>query len=229
MNPMLRRPRLALMAAALVAALAAASGCTGTNAVSQSVAGSNGYQAGDDALTWLAPGDRPKVGQVSGQLLDGTDFDLARWRGKLVVVNIWGSWCAPCRSEAPALEAVYRQFRSRGVEFLGIDVREDPPRAMTFLRTHHISYPSLSDPSSVLGLRFPGLPPNATPTTLIIDRQGRVAARHSSEIFFTQLRDAVDRALAEKSGRARCSPPAPADISPGARCSWRFPWRSSPV
>jgi len=198
MKPMLRRPRRALMAAALTAALAVVSGCTGTNAVSQSVAGSNGYQSGDDALTWLPPANRPMVGEVSGELLDGRHFDLASSRGKVVVVNFWGSWCEPCRNEAKALDAVYRQDRSRGVEFVGIDVREDPARALTFVRTHHIGYPSLSDPSGVLGLRFPGLPPNATPTTLVIDRQGRVAARHSSEIFFTQLRDAVDRALAEK-------------------------------
>src|SRR3954454_15262624 len=106
MNPMLRRPRLALMAAALIAALAAASGCTGTNAVSQSIAGSNGYQAGDDALTWLPPGDRPEVGHVTGELLDGSRFDLASWRGKVVVVNFWGSWCHECRSEAQALDGV---------------------------------------------------------------------------------------------------------------------------
>jgi thiol-disulfide isomerase/thioredoxin len=197
MKAMPRRPRHALVAAALVAAIATVSTCSGTNAVTQSVAGSNGYQAGDNALTWVAPADRSKVGQVSGELLDGTPFDLASWRGKVVVVNFWGSWCEPCRSEAASLEAAYREFRSRGVEFLGVDVREDRVRALTFLRTHHVSYPSLSDPSSVLALRFPGLPPNATPTTLVIDRQGRIAARHSGQILFTQLRDAVKRALAE--------------------------------
>src|SRR3954471_20966893 len=160
MNPMLRRPRLALMAGALIAALAALSGCTGTDAVSQSVAGSNGYQAGDDALTWLAPGDRPRVGQVSGELLTGTHFDLASWRGKVVVVNFWGSWCKPCRSEAKSLDAVYRQERSRGVEFLGIDVREDPASPTPSGRTPGISSASLHDESDVLALRFPGLPPN---------------------------------------------------------------------
>ena len=190
-------PRPALVAAVLAAALAAVSGCSGNDAVSQSVAGSTGYQAGDDALTWLAPGDRPMVGQVSGELLDGRPFDLASWRGHVVVVNFWGSWCEPCRSEAKALNEVYRLERPKGVEFLGIDVREDRARALTFLRTHHIGYPSLSDPSSVLGLRFPGLPPNATPTTLVIDRQGRIAARHSSAILFSVLRAAVDRAVAE--------------------------------
>ena len=134
---------------------------------------------------------------VSGKLLDGRPFDLASWRGHVVVVNFWGSWCTPCRSEAKTLDEVYRLERPHGVEFLGIDVREDRARALTFLRTHHIGYPSLSDPSSMLGLRFPGLPPNATPTTLVIDRQGRIAARHSSEILFSQLRAAVDRAVAE--------------------------------
>jgi thiol-disulfide isomerase/thioredoxin len=198
MKTMPSRPRRALAAAALVAALAALSACSGTNAVSQSVAGSNGYQAGDNGLTWLAPGDRPHVEQVSGELLDGTHFDLASWRGKVVVVNFWGSWCHPCREEAQALDQVYRDNRGSGVEFLGIDVREGRAQAETFVRERHIAYPSLFDPSDVLALRFPGLPPNATPTTLVIDRRGRIAARKSGGILFTQLRDVVARAVAER-------------------------------
>jgi thiol-disulfide isomerase/thioredoxin len=190
--------RRALPAAALLSALAATSACTGTNAVTQSVDGGPGYQAGDNALTWVQPGDRSKVTDVSGELLDGTHFDLASWRGKVVVVNFWGSWCHPCRDEAQTLEEVYKDNHSRGVEFLGVDVREDRPSAQSFVDDRHIGYPSLFDPSDVLALRFPGLPPNATPTTLILDRQGRIAARHSGEIRYTQLRDVVARALAEK-------------------------------
>jgi thiol-disulfide isomerase/thioredoxin len=199
MKPMLSRPRprLAVRASTLVFALAAASACTGTNAVSQSVAGSSGYQAGDDALTWLAPAQRQRPDQISGKLLDGREFDLSSWRGKVVVVNFWGSWCSPCRDEADALEQVYRDNRAHGVEFLGVDVREDRASAQAFVRSHHIGYPSLFDQSDVVALRFPGLPPNATPTTLILDRQGRIAARHSGEIRYTQLRDVVARALAE--------------------------------
>jgi len=198
MIPMPFRQRHALRVAALAVALAAVSACTGTNAVSQGVDGGTGFQGGDNSLTWLPPGDRSRPEAVTGTLLDGSSFDLASWRGHVVVVNFWGSWCSPCRDEADALEQVYRDNRTRGVEFLGVDVREDRPSAQSFIEDRHIGYPSLFDPSDVLALRFPGLPPNATPTTLILDRQGRIAARHSGEIRYTQLRDVVARALAEK-------------------------------
>src|SRR4051812_21342527 len=186
----------AAKAAVLVAALAAASACSGTNAVSQDVSGSNGYVTGDNSLEWVAPAQRKPVDDVSGKLLDGSAFDLREWRGKGVVVNFWGSWCQPCRSEAKALDAVYRATRSRGVEFLGVDVRENPVKAETFVRTPHIGSPSLSDESSLLALRFPGLPPNATPTTIVLDRRGRIAARHSGEILYTQLSTLVTRVAA---------------------------------
>jgi thiol-disulfide isomerase/thioredoxin len=199
MTAMPFRHRHALRAAALAVALAAVSACTGTNAVSQGVDGGTGFQAGDDSLTWLPPGHRPRPDAVSGTLLDGTHFDLAGWRGHVVVVNFWGSWCTPCRDEADALEQVYRDYRARGVEFVGVDTRnDDVPSALSFIRKYHVTYPSLSDPSNVLALRFPGVPPSAIPTTLILDRQGRIAARHSGSILFTQLRDVVARALAEK-------------------------------
>jgi thiol-disulfide isomerase/thioredoxin len=192
-----QRPRVAFRFAVLLAALAAAAACTGTNAVSQDVAGSNGYISGDGGLSYAAPGHRTAVGRVDGSLLDGASFDLSSWRGKVVVVNFWGSWCQPCRDEAKALDGVYRQERSHDVEFVGIDVREDRASAEAFLQAHHIGYPSLFDPSSVLALQFPGLPPNATPTTIVLDRDGRIAARQSGEILFTQLRDVVRRVLAE--------------------------------
>jgi len=197
MMAMPQRPRAALHAVVLAAVLTAGAACSGTHAVSQDVAGSNGYITGDGALQYVAPGDRSRVGAVTGSLLDGAPFDLADWRGKVVVVNFWGSWCQPCRDEAQSLDGVYRRTHDRGVEFLGVDVREDRASAQAFLRSHHIGYPSVFDPSSVLALRFPNLPPNATPTTLVLDRNGRIAARHSGEIYFSQLQDVVRRVLAE--------------------------------
>ena len=189
------RPRLAAFLASL--ALVAVAGCSGTDAVSQTVSGSNGYQVGDDALTWVAPADRKTVDGVSGSLLDGSSFDLADWRGHVVVVNFWGSWCADCREETQALEQVHRDTAGQGVEFLGIDVREDRSTAQTYVRDNHVTYPNLFDPSQLTALRFRGIPPNATPTTLVLDRQGRIAARHSGSILYTQLRSVVNRVVAE--------------------------------
>lgn len=191
------RRMLAGLGAMLAAALPAA-GCSGTNAVTQSVSGSLGYGPGNQATTWIAPAKRSTVTGVSGKLLDGSPFDLDQWRGHVVVVNFWGSWCGPCTGEADALEQVHRDTAADGVEFLGVDIKESPAQAAAFNRKHHVTYPSLSDQSNLLALRFHGMPPNATPTTIVLDRAGRIAARHNGAILYTQLRDLVQRAVREK-------------------------------
>jgi peroxiredoxin len=193
MAAMLSRPLLVL----LVALTSAVTACSGQNAVRQDVSGGNGYQSGDPALDYVAVGHRHAPGDVSGRLLDGTSFDLARWRGKIVVVNFWGSWCAECHAEAQSLQQVYADDHSRGVEFLGVDIRDDPASARQFERRYGVTYPSIDDPSNLVALAFRGVPPNATPTTLVLDRQGRIAARQSGSILYSQLRDLVDRVLAE--------------------------------
>jgi thiol-disulfide isomerase/thioredoxin len=182
-------------AAPLLAALALA-GCTGHAAVTQDV-GAGGYQTVDDpALHWVDPADRSPVTGVTGHLLDGRPFDLSAWRGHVVVVNFWSSECAPCRDEAPSLEGAYRAERGHGVRFLGIDFRDDAASGAAFARDYHVSYPSLDDPSGDAGLHF-GLGADAVPTTFVVDAQGRLAARHSGEILYSQLRDVVQRVLAE--------------------------------
>jgi thiol-disulfide isomerase/thioredoxin len=193
---MTRTLRGALLGTVLAMGLAV-TGCSGTHAVSQSVSGSRGWQLGDAALTWVAPGHRAAVTDVSGPLLGGGRFDLSAWHGHVVVVNFWGSWCGPCQAEAAALEQVYRDELPAGVEFVGIDVNDDVASAEAFLRSHHVTYPNVSDPSNLLALRFRGLPPDATPTTVVLDRSGRIAARHSGSVLFTTLRDLVRRAVAE--------------------------------
>lgn len=192
------RRALACIAAACLAALLSTAGCSGTNAVTQSVSGSLGYGTGNQATTWVAAGHRAEVKYVNGLLLNGARFDLAQWRGHVVVVNFWGSWCGPCTGEAQSLEQAYRDYKSQGVEFLGVDIRETPAQAESFTRSHRITYPNLSDPSNLFALRFHGMAPNATPTTIVLDRTGHIAARHSGAILYTALRDLIDRALAEK-------------------------------
>ena len=184
--------------AALLSALLAVSGCTGHGAVKQDVSDTNGYTSGNLALNFVAASHRHSAPNVTGTLLDGSPFDLTAWRGKVVVVNFWGSWCAECHAEAQALQEVYAVDRSRGVEFLGVDIRDDVPSATQFNRKYAVTYPSLNDPDNLVALRFHGIPPDATPTTLVLDRNGRVAARQSGEILYSQLRDLVDKVLAER-------------------------------
>lgn len=196
MAVMTRRPVRPMLAC--VAAVLALAGCTGTNAVSQSVGGSLGYGTGNQATTWISPAHRTAVTGVTGTLLDGASFDLAQWRGKVVVINFWGSWCGPCTGEARTLEQVYRDFKARNVEFLGVDIRDNVAAGESFVERHHVTYPNLSDPSNLLALHFHGMPPNATPTTIVLDRTGHIAARHSGAILYTALRDLVTRAVQEK-------------------------------
>jgi len=115
---------------------------------------------------------------VSGTSLSRQRLKLAAYRGTVLVVNFWGSWCAPCRGEAPVLAALSRQCQPQGVRFAGADERDDRLSAVAFERSYGISYPSLYDPAGQIPLAFRGsVPVDAIPSTIVIDRQGRIAAR----------------------------------------------------
>ena len=117
---------------------------------------------------------------LSGTKVGGGPIDLASYRGKVVLLNVWGSWCAPCRQEAPYLQAAWDQTRTLGdVQFIGLNTRDDAAGAAeAFERRFGITYPSLRDNDGSLQLVFRStLPPKAIPSTIVLDRQGRVAAR----------------------------------------------------
>jgi thiol-disulfide isomerase/thioredoxin len=171
-------------------ALAAVAGC-GDDVGSS---GEQGFVSGNGAITALPASDRAAPGEVSGRTIEGEPLSLADYDGQVVVVNVWGSWCAPCRAEAPMLADAARDLAGQDVAFLGIDSR-DPSEsaARAFVRRFDLPYPSIYDQQGSTLLAFRGtLSPNAIPSTVIIDRQGRVAASVLGEITRTTLYDLVE-------------------------------------
>jgi thiol-disulfide isomerase/thioredoxin len=171
--------RATLGAAAAAAVLLSAAACdAGATAQQTAVGNGSSFVAGSYATTVYRPGSRPAAPQVTATTLSGGRFQLSADRGAVVVLNFWGSWCTPCREEAPALGALARHFSGADVRFVGVDIRDNTSSAEAFMRTFRISYPSLNDPNDAIALDFNGtVPPAGIPTTLVIDRSGRIAAR----------------------------------------------------
>jgi thiol-disulfide isomerase/thioredoxin len=166
-----RRATVALVAAALLATGGCSQGSAATVA-------DQGFISGDGTVTQLAVAQRKDPVTFRGTTLDGKPFDLSSLRGDVVVVNVWASWCAPCIAEAAGLQKVHQQTEARGVRFIGINTEADQAAARAHERRFGVTYPSLADDGGRVLLRLRGsLPPTATPSTLVLDRKGRVAAR----------------------------------------------------
>ena len=189
--------RSGLAAAALAALVTSLAGCTTSSG--NAVAGQN-YQAGDGSITILAPDQRKAPGELRGTTVEGRQVDLASYRGNTVVLNVWGSWCGPCQKEAPALQAASEALAPKGVKFLGINIREDGnrARAAAFERAYGITYPSLFDSTGYLLALRGVVAANAVPSTVIVDAQGRIAARISGQTTKDTLVDVVDDVLSGK-------------------------------
>lgn len=142
--------------------------------------------------------ERSVAPEFSGELLDGSSFDSASLAGDIAVLNFWGSWCAPCRIETPEFQLVYEEVGAEGVQFLGVDVKDDLQLAIAFYADKGVEYPSLFDPRGEVALAFRGFPANAVPSTILIDRDGRVAAVYTAAVAAEDLRSALSALLAEK-------------------------------
>jgi thiol-disulfide isomerase/thioredoxin len=171
------RPAIGLLLATAAAlGLAACGG--GATAQQTAVGNGSSFVPGSYGTTVFSAGSRPAAPDVTGITLTGSKFRLSADRGAVVVMNFWGSWCTPCREEAPALAALARRFPPSVARFIGVDIRDDPDSAEAFMRTFRVGYPSLNDPDDEVALDFSGtVPPAGIPTTLVIDRSGRIAAR----------------------------------------------------
>jgi thiol-disulfide isomerase/thioredoxin len=165
-------------------------GCTATSGDEPSRgAAQAGYPQSERNLTRIAPEQRKLLPEISGPALGAESTLSSRdYPGKVVVINVWGSWCAPCRSEAPELQAASEQTKE-SAQFLGITSKDyDPAPALAFTRAFSITYPSIFDPTGRVLLDFASvLPPSAIPSTMIIDSDGRLAARVLGPISTTTL------------------------------------------
>ncbi len=187
--------RTAVRIAAGLAAMVMLAACARTGADEQSrSAGEVGYPTVARNLTRVPLAQRKELLAVSGPAL-GTSKTIStqEYRGKVVVINVWGSWCPPCRKEAPDLQAASVETKNVA-QFVGITSKDyDPAPAEAFVRSFKITYPSIYDPTGKVLLTFAGdLPPSAIPSTMIIDRDGRLAVRVLSEVSKITLVDMIN-------------------------------------
>ncbi len=176
------RPEVRLLVRTLLAVLllgAVTSGCSDPTDT-----GDKGYVDGKGIVTRLSVEQRKKPGEVSGTTLDGEDLSLEEYAGDVIVLNVWGSWCAPCRKEARTLGAAARELADEGVKFVGVNTKDSSrDQGLAFERRYAVPYPSFFDPSGRTLLAFRGtLIPSAIPSTVVIDQQGRVAASILGEV-----------------------------------------------
>jgi thiol-disulfide isomerase/thioredoxin len=184
---------LAAAAGALVLTACGAGGGGGS--------GQTNFVTNSGGIATVKQADRKPGPKLAGTTLEGKKLDVASYRGRIVVLNVWGSWCPPCRAEAPNFAQVAKETKSKGVQFVGINTRDTstgPARA--FEQDYKMPYPSLYDPTGKLMLRFPKgtLNPQSIPSTVVLDRKGRVAARSLKPLSATDLRKMLDPLIAEK-------------------------------
>ncbi|WP_173434250.1 TlpA family protein disulfide reductase [Allosalinactinospora lopnorensis] len=206
----MRRHSVFAHAVAAAAVLAVLTGCAGGGETE--AAGNNEderFIEGDGSSSSFAPEEREPAPEVSGETLDGDQVSLADYQGDVLVMNIWASWCGPCRGEKPVLGEVYEEYQDDGLEFLGVNIKDDRTAAKAFAKNYEVEYPSLYDqPGNVPQAFRETVPPKAIPSTLVIDREGRIAARVIGPATYNQLTELVEPVLDEEGGNGGGSDPA---------------------
>jgi thiol-disulfide isomerase/thioredoxin len=185
----------------LALALGALAGCAGGQSA-DAQAGDTRYVPGDGRVQFFSVPQRKPAPDIQGQTLEGDSTGLAAHKGDVVVLNFWASWCAPCRSEAPTLKDIAATTKASGVHFIGVDFKDRKADALAFQRTQQPGYPSIFDQPGKIALAFQGtVPPAAIPSTLVIDRQGRIAARALGEVTYSDLLSTVTKVSGEQAPR----------------------------
>ena len=190
------------LAIALAGALVLLTACsTGSNAVDVNNGGDFRFVAGTPAGTVIPATERKSAPEFSGDLLGGGNFSSTELSGHIAVLNFWGSWCPPCRVETPQFQQVYSEVQAQGVQFLGLNVKETNEQfATAFVQDKGITFPSLYDPKGEVALAFRDYPASAIPSTIVLDREGRVAAVYTGEVRQEDLRSVLGKLIGEGTG-----------------------------
>jgi thiol-disulfide isomerase/thioredoxin len=189
-----------LAVGALLAGLVLTTAACSSGEVNDSPGG-NGltYIEGDGTVTIIPADQRTDATAISGPTLDGGTYSTADDAGDIVVANVWASWCAPCRAEAPALADLSTKLDKEGVTFVGINTRDQDAAARAFVDRFRITYPSIVDTDGTLLLGLGSQAPRNIPSTLVFDKEGRVAATVSGSISYSGLSDLVQKVAADSS------------------------------
>lgn len=187
-----------------VALLATVTACSEEN-----TAGTNAVASGG-TFEFVSPGgqtsisypenERKEIQNFSGPVLIGDKtINLDDYKGKVVVLNSWGQWCGPCRSESDDLQRVQEKLEKSGKgTVLGINVRETSrQKAQDFVKDNGITYPSIFDPPFKTALALGGLPASVIPTTIVLDKQHRPAHVFLKEVTDKELWDVVEPVMNE--------------------------------
>jgi peroxiredoxin len=194
-----RRASRAVSAALAAVLTVALVGCgVGKNAVDQTANNQFRYPGGNQKGTLIALAKRKQAGPVSGTLIGGGDYRLSQDRGKVVVLNFFASWCAPCQTETPQFDSLYRTHKDAGVQFVGLDVK-DPSKSgsQAWLQAKQITFPVVYDEPGKTAIQLGDVPLNGLPATVLIDKQGRVAAVYTQEVFAKDLEPVLNQLVGE--------------------------------
>ncbi|MEU4495384.1 TlpA disulfide reductase family protein [Streptomyces sp. NPDC023998] len=197
-----RAPHAAVLTAVVAVGALTLSACSGDSNGKSGGGGNTNFVTNTGGISTVAKGKRTAPYKISGETLEGNQLDIADLKGKVVVMNVWGSWCPPCRAEAPYFSKVSNETKDKGVEFVGINTRDhNKSPALAFEKDYSITYPSLYDPVGKLIVNgFPrgSLNPQAIPSTIVLDREGKIAARSLKALDDKELHEIIDPLIAEK-------------------------------
>ncbi|MFE5730707.1 TlpA family protein disulfide reductase [Streptomyces sp. NPDC056528] len=197
-----RAPRRTLFAVGVLTAALALSACGGGESDGTSGGGGTNFVPTKGGISTAPKGKRATPGELAGETLEGERLDVADLKGKVVVLNAWGSWCGPCRAEAPHFAKVANDLKGQDVAFVGLNTRDsNKQQALTFEEDYEVPYPSLYDPAGKLILfGFPKgtLSLQGIPSTVVLDKEGKIAARALMALDDKKLRSMIDPLLREK-------------------------------